>query len=68
MKPLSIDQVNKIQEWFADNHPHIYINQLSKEQMEEFINRPYIYNLSFEMQMDCLKDYIMAQGLVDIQE
>jgi hypothetical protein len=28
----------------------------------------YIINLSFERKMDCLYDYILSQGLCDVEE
>lgn len=65
---MTTEEINKIQEWFADNHSYIYINQLEDSVFEEFMSRSYIKEMDFERQMDCLKDYILAQGLTDVDE
>jgi hypothetical protein len=67
---MTIEEINKIQEWFADNYSYVEINQIDTETLSEFMSRGYIINLGytggFGSQMDCLYDYILANDLCEI--
>lgn len=62
------EPVSDIRVYFSENYRHIDISQLSDIAINDFMVEPYITPLPFEMQMNCLKDYIMANGLTDIQK
>jgi hypothetical protein len=63
---MTTEEINKIQEWFADNHSYMYINQVDSATIESFWEREYIKNLPFERQCDCFRDYLLANDLVEI--
>jgi hypothetical protein len=69
---LTTEEVNKINEWFSDNHPYLEINQIDTETLSEFMSRGYIINLGytegFGSQMDCLYDHILVHDLCEIND
>jgi hypothetical protein len=60
--------VQEIRDYFREHYGYIDMFSLEDSVISEFMVRPYITPLSFEMQMDCLKDYIMANDLTHIEE
>lgn len=60
--------IDDIREYFREHYNYIDMFSLEDSVILEFMTKPYLVNLSFELKMDCLKDYIMANGLTHIQE
>lgn len=52
---------------FFENYPHISYNDLNNKQIEDFINSQ-DDDISEEKLMDLFKDYLLSQGLADVQE
>ena len=64
----TLHTVEDVRKYFDVNYPYIDLGMLSDETIYNFLNRGYIINLTFERQMDCLYDYILSQGLCDVEE
>ena len=60
--------VQKVREYFRQEYGHVYFDDIDDSFIEEFLTRSYIVNLKFELQMDCLYDAVMSQGMVDYDE
>jgi hypothetical protein len=64
----TLHTVEDVRKYFDVNYPYIDLGMLSDETINEFLNQGYIIDLSFERKMDCLYDYILSQGLCDVEE
>lgn len=62
------EQIKNAREYFSANKSHVHIRQIDDSIIAELLEREYIKKLSFEMQMDCLYDYLISQGLCDVTE
>lgn len=60
--------IEDVREYFDINYPYVDLGMLSDSTIIEFLNQGYIIDLSFERKMDCLYDYILSQGLCDVEE
>ena len=60
------ESLDKIREWFRENHSYINIAGVSNSQIKTFMVRPYVLMRDFESQMDLLRDYILAEDLTEI--
>jgi hypothetical protein len=63
-----MENINEVREYFADNHGHIDLDQLTDDFILGFMARDYLEGSSFHMKMYCLYDHVLAQGLCDIVE
>jgi len=64
----NVNTVKDVREYFDTNYPYVDLGMLSNNTIKEFINRSYIMNKTFEVQMDCLYDYILSQDLCGVEE
>jgi hypothetical protein len=64
----TLHTVEEVRGYFRENYGHIDLWPLSNDVIYDFLNQGYIVNLSFERQMDSLYDYILSQGLCDVEE
>ena len=62
------DTVRDVIDYFDKEYPYVDLGMLSENSISEFLVQDYIKNLSFERKMDCLYDYILSQGLCDVDE
>jgi hypothetical protein len=60
--------MEEVREYFRENYGHIDFWAIKDEVISEFLSRTYLEGLSFELKMDCLCDYLMANQLVDYTE
>jgi hypothetical protein len=60
--------VRDVIDYFDINYPYVDLGMLSENSISEFLIQDYIVTLSFERKMDCLYDYILSQGICDVQE
>jgi hypothetical protein len=60
--------IEKVKEYFRQNYGHVHFGDINDSFIEEFLSRPYVVSVSFEMQMDYLYDAIMSQAMVDCDE
>ena len=60
--------VRDVIDYFDINYPYVDLGMLSENSISEFLIQDYIVTLSFERKMDCLYDYILSQGLCDVEE
>lgn len=60
--------VKEVREYFRENYGHVNIAELSDAQIEKFVNRNVLEDMTFERKMDLLYDYILANGLAEVQE
>jgi hypothetical protein len=66
---MKLDQtVEDVRMYFRENYSHVDLYPLDNNVITEFLKQSYIINLSFELKMDCLYDYIISQGLCDVEE
>jgi hypothetical protein len=61
-----METINGIRSYFADRYGHVSLDQLTDSFILEYLEQSYLVRLSFEMRMDCLYDYILAQDLCDV--
>lgn len=64
----TLDTVRDVIDYFDMNYPYVDLGMLSENSISEFLVQSYIIDLSFERKMDCLYDYILSQGLCDVEE
>jgi hypothetical protein len=60
--------VEDVRKYFDVNYGYVDLGNISDETINEFLNQGYIINLSFEVKMDCLYDYILSQDLCGVEE
>jgi len=72
IKKIKIMELNKqirdIREYFDANYSYVNIGGISDEVILEFMSRGYLELFSFSGKMDLLYDYILSQGLTEIEE
>jgi hypothetical protein len=64
----NVQTVRDVIDYFDKEYPYVDLGMLSENSISEFLVQEYIVNLSFERKMDCLYDYILSQGLCDVDE
>ena len=64
----NVQTVRDVIDYFDKEYPYVDLGMLSENSISEFLVQDYIKNLSFERKMDCLYDYILSQGLCDVDE
>jgi hypothetical protein len=64
----TLHTVRDVRKYFDKEYPYVDLGMLSENSVSEFLNQGYIIDLSFERKMDCLYDYILSQGLCDVEE
>ena len=62
------DTVRDVIDYFDKEYPYVNLGMLSENSINEFLAQEYIINLSFERKMDLLYDYILSQGLCEVEE
>ena len=60
--------MKEVREYFARNYGYVNLGGISNHVLESFLSRSYLTNLSFERKMDCLYDFILSQGLCEVDE
>jgi len=60
--------VQQVRDYFRQNYGFVYFDDISDSFIEEYLSRPYIVDLSFEIQMNYLYDAVMSQLMVDYDE
>jgi hypothetical protein len=63
-----MESISEIRSYFADNYGHISLDQLTDGFITEFMSQGYLELFSFSGKMDLLYDYILSQGLCDVEE
>ncbi len=58
--------VEDVRIYFRMNYGHMSIYHISDETILEVLDRSYIKDLSLELKMDCLYDYLLSQDLCDV--
>jgi len=53
---------------FEKRYPYIEIAQLDNKLLQRFLNQAYIAVESLDRQLDMCQDWILANGLTEIQE
>ena len=64
----TLHTVRDVIDYFDKEYPYVDLGMLSENSISEFLVQGYIIDLSFERKMDCLYDYILSQGLCDVEE
>jgi hypothetical protein len=62
------ETVRDVIDYFDKEYPYVDLGMLSECSISGFLVQEYIVNLSFERKMDLLYDYILSQGLTEIEE
>jgi hypothetical protein len=62
------ETVRDVIDYFDKEYPYVDLGMLSENSISGFLVQEYIIDLSFERKMDCLYDYILSQGLCDVEE
>lgn len=53
---------------FSRKFPHINIQAVPMEKIQEFLEQEYIVECTHEKKMDFLQDYLISQGLCEVTE
>ena len=61
-------RISDVRSYFVDNYGHVNLDEISDGAILEFLGRSYIIGSSFEMKMNYLYDYVLSQGLCNVQE
>ena len=59
--------MKEVREYFRENYGHVALDELTDVFIQKYIDQSWIVNLSFELKMDCLYDYILANDLTYVQ-
>ena len=57
-----------IREYFEFHYPYVNMGYLEDKTIENFMKRDYIKGLDNDRKLDCLYDYIVSQGLTEVNE
>jgi len=60
--------MKEVREYFEKNYGYVDLNGLSDSFIQNYLDRGYLKDLSFERKMDCLYDYILSQDLCNVEE
>jgi hypothetical protein len=60
--------IEQVREYFSNNYPYVYLEDISDKVIRDYLEMGYIRDLSFERKMDCLYDYILSQNLTEVDE
>lgn len=60
--------IQDIREYFGFHYPHVVMEYIEDKTIENFMKRDYIKGLSSDRKLDCLYDYIVSQGLTEVNE
>ena len=60
--------MREVREYFKKNYGYVNLAELTDVFIQKYLDQSWIVNLSFERKMDCLYDYILSQGICDVQE
>ncbi len=60
--------MKEVREYFNLNYGYVNLRGIDDHVLESFLSRSYLTDLSFMRKMDCLYDYILSQGLCNVQE
>ncbi len=60
--------IEDVKLYFGMNYSYVDLDEVDDVVINEFLNQRYIIDLSFEMKMNCLYDYILSQDLCGVEE
>ena len=60
--------MKEVREYFDLNYGYVDLDGIDDHVLESFWSRSYLTDLSFVRKMDCLYDYILSQGLCEVDE
>jgi len=60
--------IEDVKLYFDMNYSYVDLDEVDDVVINEFLNQRYIIDLSFEMKMNCLYDYILSQDLCGVEE
>ena len=60
--------MKEVREYFDLNYGYVDLDGIDDHVIESFLSRSYLTDLSFVRKMDCLYDYILSQGLCNVDE
>jgi len=60
--------MKEVREYFDLNYRYVDLEEINDHVLESFLSRSYLTDLSFVRKMDCLYDYILSQGLCNVNE
>ena len=61
-------QIRDIREYFDVNYSYVNIGGISDKVILDYLSNGWVLNVPFERKMDLLYDYILSQGLTEIEE
>ncbi len=60
--------IEQVREYFSKNYPYVYLEDISDRVIRDYLDMGYVRDLSFEMKMNLLYDYILSQNLTGVEE
>jgi hypothetical protein len=60
--------MKEVREYFDLNYRYVDLEEINDHVLESFLSQSYLTDLSFVRKMDCLYDYILSQGLCNVDE
>jgi hypothetical protein len=61
-------RISDVREYFYKNYSYVNIDGISDVVILEYLGNNWVLNVTFERKMDLLYDYIVSQGLTEIEE
>jgi hypothetical protein len=60
--------IEQVREYFRVNYGYVNLSELTDVFIQKYLGQSYLERLSFEMKMNCLYDYILANDLTEVDE
>jgi hypothetical protein len=61
-------RISDVREYFYKNYSYVNIDGISDKVIYDYLSNGWVLNVPFERKMDLLYDYIVSQGLTEIEE
>ena len=61
-------RISDVREYFYKNYSYVNIDGISDKTIYDYLSNDWVLNVPFERKMDLLYDYIVSQGLTEIEE
>jgi hypothetical protein len=61
-------RISDVREYFRNNYSYVNIGGISDKVILDYLSNGWVLNVPFERKMDLLYDYILSQGLTEIEE
>lgn len=60
--------IKQIRDYFRDHYAYINLQELTDQQLLDFVEAPHMKDVPFIRQMEYMQDWILSQGLAEVTE